>query len=103
MSLSNVLRARWFARLRSGSVVSLLRMACWAALLGLAVMSASIINPMPVTVIFAMSVGHVIGGFAFLCYLLSIIADSVMANNVRRGPDPPMAPGSENVTVSQRR
>jgi hypothetical protein len=90
VSLLGALRARWVARLRARSVLSLVRMACWAALLALAIMCASILDPMPLTVIFAMSVGHVIGGFAFLCYLLSMLADSI-----RRGSDPSIAPGSK--------
>jgi hypothetical protein len=89
MSLLGGLRARLVARVRRRSVLSLVRMACWAALLGLALMCASILRPMPLTVIIALSVGHVIGGFAFLCYLLSILADSV------RRSDPSIAPDSE--------
>jgi hypothetical protein len=79
-------------------VVSLVRIACWAALLGLAIICTSIIDPMPLTVIFAMSVGHVIGAFAFLCYLLSILADSV-----RRGSDLPVTSASESVTAPPER
>jgi hypothetical protein len=74
--------------LQKRSVVSLVRLACWVALVGLAVMAASIVNPAPLTVIFAMSVGQVIGIFAFLCYLLSVLMDVV------RGADhAPDAPG----------
>ena len=90
MSLGKGLRVRWVARLRRRSVLSLVRMACWAALVGLAIICASILRPMPLTVIFAMSVGLVIGGVAFLCYLLSILADSV-----RHGSAPAIAPDSK--------
>ena len=93
MSFWGSLRERALARLRARSVVGLVRIACWAALLALAIMCLSILDPAPLTVIFAMSVGHVIGGFAFLCYLLSILADSVLtvralADRVRRGSEP---------------
>jgi len=47
--------------LRKRSVVFMARAACWVALVGLAVMCSSIIRPMPLLIIFAMSVGQVIG------------------------------------------
>jgi len=88
VNLMERLRNTLIARLRRYSVVGLVRLACWVALVGLAVMAASIIDPAPLTVIFAMSVGQVIGIVAFLCYLLSILMDVV------RGTDHlPEAPG----------
>ena len=57
------------------------------ALVGLAVMAASILDPAPLTVIFAMSVGQVIGIVAFLCYLLSILMDVVRGTD--HAPDAP--------------
>lgn len=88
MSVADLFRNKSIAWLRKHSLVSHLRLACWVALVGLAVMAASIINPAPLTVIFAMSVGQVIGIAAFLGYLLSILMDVV------RGSDhPPDAPG----------
>ena len=83
MSLRSSFRALLVRRLRARSVLSLVRMACWAALLGLAFLTVSILNPRPLSVIFAMGLGHVIGGFAFLCYLLAVVLDSV-----RGGADP---------------
>jgi hypothetical protein len=77
------LRTLIIRRLRQRTVESLVRMACWAALLALAILCASILHPMPLSVIFAMSVGHAIGGFAFVCYLVSILLDTV-----RRGEEP---------------
>jgi hypothetical protein len=77
-------------RLRKRTVESLVRMACWAALVALAIFCASILHPMPLSVIFAMSVGHAIGGFAFLCYLVSIILDTI-----RRGQEPTPGPKAE--------
>lgn len=88
MSLLDRLRAQAIGRLQKRSVVSLIRVACYVALVGLAVMAASIVYPAPLPVIFAMSIGQVIGIVAFLCYLLSILMDVV------RGADhAPDAPG----------
>lgn len=77
MSLLARLRGQAVARLQKHSVVSLIRVACYVALVGLAVMASSILYPAPLPVIFAMSVGQVIGIAAFLCYLLSILMDVV--------------------------
>jgi hypothetical protein len=88
VSLLDRLRGQAITRLQKHSVVSLIRLACYVALVGLAVMAASILYPAPLPVIFAMSVGQVIGIVAFLCYLLSILMDIV------RGSDhAPNAPG----------
>jgi hypothetical protein len=88
VSLLERLRGTALGRLQKHSVISVIRLACWVALVGLGVMAASILDPAPLTVIFAMSVGQVIGIVAFLCYLLSILMDVV------RGADhAPDAPG----------
>ena len=84
------LRTLIVRRLRKRTLESLVRMACWAALLALAILCLSILHPMPLSVIFAMSVGHAIGGFAFVCYLVSILLDIV-----RRGEEPPTSPKVE--------
>ena len=87
MSLLDRLRGQAIARLQKRSIISLIRLACYVALVGLAVMAASIIYPAPLPVIFAMSVGQVIGIFAFLCYLLSILMDVV--RGAEHAPDAP--------------
>ena len=74
-------------RLKEQSVENLLRLACFLALAGLAVMVISILYPAPLMVIFAMSGGHAIGGAAVVCYLLSILLDVQRAN--RRKSLPP--------------
>jgi hypothetical protein len=83
-------RARDWAiqHLRKRSVVFMARAACWVALVGLAVMCSSIIRPMPLLIIFAMSVGQVIGIVAVLLYLVAILADVI-----RGGEHSPDAPG----------
>ncbi len=88
MSLLDRLRTWSVERLKKRSVVSLVRLGCWIGLVALAVMAASIVYPIPLVVVFAMSIGQVIGIVAFLCYLLSILMDVV------RGADhAPDAPG----------
>jgi hypothetical protein len=62
-------------RLLAGSVNKLTRAACIFALLGLALMSYSIIDPRAIPVITAMSVGHAFGITAFACYLFAIVLD----------------------------
>jgi hypothetical protein len=59
-----------------GSVRELIRVACVLSLVGLAIMSYSILSPRPLPVILAMSVGQVIGGAGFACYLLAVVIDA---------------------------
>lgn len=87
MSLLEWSRSLLIKRLQKRSVISVARLACWVALVGLAVMAASILDPAPLTVIFAMSIGQVIGIVAFLCYLLSILMDVVRGSE--HAPDAP--------------
>jgi hypothetical protein len=81
----------WVERLLNRSVESLVRVACFAALAGLAVMAASILYPTPLLVIFAMSGGHVIGGFAVVCYVLSILMDVNRKYRATLAPPAPVA------------
>jgi len=69
-------------RLKAQSVTHLVRLACVLALVGLAVMVLSVIYPVPILVIFAMSLGHVIGIAAFACYLLAVLLD--LTQNLRQ-------------------
>jgi hypothetical protein len=64
-----------FARALRSSVIALTRAACVFALLGLSLMSYSILDPRAIPVIAAMSLGHVFGISAFACYLLAIVLD----------------------------
>jgi len=59
------------------SVPELVRVACVLALLALALVCWSVLQPRPIPVILAMSAGHAIGGTAFACYLLAVILDAV--------------------------
>lgn len=69
-------------RILNRSVSSLTRLASVIALVGLFVLCLSVLWPKPLPVIFAMSAGHVIGGAAFVCYLLAVALDA------RRGGRP---------------
>ena len=72
------------------SVPSLIRAASACALVGLSVMCLSVLWPRALPVIFAMSVGHLIGGAAFAGYLLAIIVDArSSAAKVHTGQEPP--------------
>jgi hypothetical protein len=67
---------KFLRRLLDGSVLKLTRAACIFALLGLALMSYSIIDPRAIPVITAMSVGHAFGISAFGCYLFAVVLDA---------------------------
>jgi hypothetical protein len=64
-----------WARLKARSIPWLVRLACMLALAALAIMAYSIVNPRPLAVIFAMSVGHVLGIVAFVIYFASVLLD----------------------------
>jgi hypothetical protein len=73
-------------RLLEKSVSGLVRIACWFALAGLLVMTASLIWPRALPVIFAMSVGQLIGIMAFGFYLLGVVVDARAAARAKREP-----------------
>jgi hypothetical protein len=76
-------------RLLEGSVSALTRAACIFALLGLALMSYSILDPRAVPVITAMSVGHAFGISAFGCYLFAVVLDIRRSNAQSPARDTP--------------
>lgn len=80
------LPGRPLERLMEHSVETLTRLACVVGLVALAIMCASVIHPGPLLVIFATSVGQVIGGFAVLCYFLAVVMD---VKRSRRSLPPP--------------
>ena len=81
------LRGALISRLRRQSMAGMVRIACWIALVGLAVMCASIVYPAPLLIIFAMSGGQVIGILAFLFYLVAVLMDVVRGTD--HAPDAP--------------
>jgi hypothetical protein len=78
-------------KLEKRSVRRLTRTAAGLALVALAIMALSIVWPRPLLVIMAMSVGHVIGAAAVVCYGLAVLLD------VSRSRPPPdsLRPPSE--------
>jgi len=62
-------------RIAVASRRELIRVACVLSLVGLFILVYSVVLPGPLPIIFAMSVGHVIGGVAFGCYVLAIVLD----------------------------
>jgi hypothetical protein len=92
-------------RVLHGSVLKITRAACIFALLGLGMMAYSIVNPSAIPVIAAMSVGHVFGISAFLCYLLAVVLDvrgransasgAVVRANSDAEPRAPVPPGDQ--------
>jgi hypothetical protein len=63
-------------RITGTSVQRLLRVACVLALSSIAVMVFSVLVPRPLPVIFAMSIGHALGGLGFICYVLAVALDA---------------------------
>lgn len=59
----------------------LARSASYFALGGLLLFALSLVHPKPLTVIFSMSVGHILGAFAVLLYLIAIIIDANETSN----------------------
>jgi hypothetical protein len=64
------------AKILHHSIRELIRAAALLALCGLLLMAVSILWPRPLPVILAMSVGHLLGGAAVVCYLLAIVLDA---------------------------
>lgn len=76
------------------SLSSLIRVACGFALAALALMACSVVWPKPLPVILAMSVGHLLGGVAFVCYLTAILVDVSRTRRARASGPPSSAPAS---------
>ncbi len=90
---------KFWERLVQRSVGQLTRVAAALALLALAIMVSSVVYPRPLLVVFAMSVGHVIGAAAFACYLVAVLVDVARSNprtdSMVPRPKEKAAPGSE--------
>jgi hypothetical protein len=63
-------------RLIGQPVTRLVQLACGLALLGLAIMSFSIISGRPLPVVLAMSLGHVVGVTSLACFFLAVLLDA---------------------------
>ena len=69
MSKLQALLHRW-------PVHGLLRFACWLGLAALGLFAFPIVEPRPLPVILAMSLGQLMGAVAFICYLLAVLTDA---------------------------
>lgn len=83
-------------RLEHQSVRRLTRLAVVLALIGLGIMTYSIVVPRPVPIILAMSVGQLIGVLAFFFYVLAVIVDMLRGppRDSIRTPPPDVEPPS---------
>ena len=86
-----------FGRIAGGSITGLVKFACVLALLALGLICYSVLVPHPLPVILAMSLGHVVGGSAFACYLLAVVLDAT------RRPAPPAGRAVDDGTVDAER
>lgn len=77
-------------RLARGSSSKLLRVACWLALAGLVIMVYSVLDPRPVPVILAMSVGQGVSMLALGAFFLAVLVDAA-----RRPPAASLRPPAE--------
>ena len=80
--------------MRTPSYARVLRAACILALIGLSLMVWSVLQPTPMPVMVAMSVGQVFGTLSLLAFLVVVVADMRNAH-LERAPtpsQPPLAP-----------
>lgn len=66
------------------SAALLIRAACVLGLMALGVMALSLLVPLPLPVIAAMSIGQGLGALAFLCYLAAITVEIARHDAARR-------------------
>lgn len=87
------------------SVHSLVNWACVFALIALALMGWSFVDPRPVSIMVAMSIGQVIGTLSFGAFLLAITIDLRRARVLQIGKStpPPSRPGGGIVPESVRK
>jgi hypothetical protein len=88
--------------LKHQSSTQLVRFACYLALLGLAIMAHSIVNPGAIPVIFAMSAGHLVGALAFLAYVSAIIFDVARGNARQKDVTPSRSSQQSDDSASPR-
>jgi hypothetical protein len=83
-----------FIGLRPTAVIERrVRLACYFAIAALALICWSLVDPSPLPVIGAMTVGQVIGTLSLSWFLFAIV-DHLRRTYVRRGPELPPGPGT---------
>ena len=85
---------RLFAGIARRSVTGLVRLACGLAILGLAIMSLSIVSGRPLPVMFALSFGHLVGAASLACFFLAVVIDAVRKPQITAS-DSPSKPSEE--------
>jgi len=74
------------------SIEGVVRLACIATLVSLALMSWSVIDPSPLPVMVSMSVGQAIGTLALACYLGAVLLFQLRLRRKRTADDKPATP-----------
>jgi hypothetical protein len=72
------------------------RRACYFALAALALICWSLVDPSPLPVIGAMTVGQVIGTFSLLWFVYAIVADLRRSYVIRKGGPDSLPPSSRD-------
>ncbi len=75
---------RFLRQIRINST-KLLRLAAILALAGLGFMVWSLLDPRPIPIMAAMSVGQALGTLSFVIFLLVVVQDAWRANRKRKG------------------
>ena len=70
------------------SVTGLVRLACFLALAGLAIMCFAVLSGRVLPVMLAMSLGHLVGGSSLVCFVLAVIIDTVRRGRPTTRPPP---------------
>jgi polyferredoxin len=84
-----------------GAIERRMRMACYLALLALGLIAWSLVDPAPLPVIGAMTVGQAIGTASFAFFLFAVVADlrpallRVQARAIKTAEDESAAPEAE--------
>jgi hypothetical protein len=73
-----------FARIKRIHTITMLRISAVLTIVGLAFMVWSLIQPTPMPVMLAMSVGQAFGTFAFMLYLVVIVIDLKRGRRLKR-------------------
>jgi hypothetical protein len=61
--------------IEAGRAERTVRIACWAALVSLALMTWSLVDPRPIPVVVAMSAGQALGTLSLLALLTVVVTD----------------------------
>jgi peptidoglycan/LPS O-acetylase OafA/YrhL len=77
-------------------IMPALRLAAVCALLALALMIWGVVDPRPIALVIAMSVGQAVGTLSFALYVLAVLVDLRSAGVIGRRSKPPDAAASKS-------